>query len=136
MIPVNQTILTPPLGNCYAACLASIFEVPLEAIPHPTEEDATGPKGAWDAYEERIRKEFLHPRGFTSVIISATEGYIPEGYAVLSAKSPRGDWEHAVVVQDGVVVHDPHPLRDMGIGKWMAWVVFPVIDPARKAANV
>ena len=33
MIPVTQTTFAPA-GNCLAACLASILEVPIEAIPN------------------------------------------------------------------------------------------------------
>ncbi len=41
MIPVYQTV-HGPRGNCYAACIASILEVPLDALP------ARATLAAWD----------------------------------------------------------------------------------------
>ena len=34
MKPVDQTILTAPGGNCFAACVASILELPLADVPN------------------------------------------------------------------------------------------------------
>jgi len=130
MIPVEQTILKPPLGNCYAACIASIFEVDLDDVPHCTEEEGTA-GDSWIEYEARLNREFFNPRGFMSVIIDANAGWVPSTYAVLSAKSPRGDWEHAVVWNGKEIEYDPHPKRDMGVGEWKCWVVFLAINPSR-----
>ncbi len=134
MIPVDQTILKPPMGNCYAACLASVFEVPLETVPHPTAEEGASAED-WSRYEERLEREFLGPRGLRALYLQAIEGWHPYGYSILSAISPRGEHEHAVVCLDGAVVHDPHPDRHMGIGKPMTWIVFQCSDPAAFAAG-
>ena len=44
MIPVDQTILYDPdpaslMGNCFQACVASIFELPLDMVPHFCQEE-------------------------------------------------------------------------------------------------
>ncbi len=54
----------------------------------------------------------------------------PSGYSILSGTSPRGDWLHAVVMQDGTIVHDPHPDKT-GVTKWVDVTIFIVLDPAK-----
>ncbi len=34
MKPVNQTKMTPPEGDCFAACITSILELPLNEVPN------------------------------------------------------------------------------------------------------
>lgn len=34
MIGVHQTVLTVPGGNCFEACIASLLEVPIDAVPY------------------------------------------------------------------------------------------------------
>ena len=124
MKPVEQTKLSYPDGNCFAACLASVLEVALEEVP------CFHGDGWLDRYNE-----WLAPRNL--VLINLTyasaegEPWYPAGYSLLAAKSPRGDWLHAVVCLDGEVVWDPHPQREMGIGERKEWTIFYVRDPAQ-----
>lgn len=103
MIPVDQTKFDLD-GNCMAASVASILEVPIESVPVQD-----GP--TWfrhlNEWMQREHKLALLP----------IEGVQPffQGYMVLSGPGPRGR-EHACVgaIVDGKisVVHDPHPSRD------------------------
>lgn len=131
MIQVEQTIFAPPLGNCYAACVASIFEVPLSAVPHPTADEGTD-KDGWARYTARMHREFFVPRGLAEITFPAPDNrWHPMGYAILGALSPRFEGElHAVVTLDGRIVWDPHPGRDQEVGERRDWTIFYVTDPA------
>ncbi|MFN3652215.1 MAG: hypothetical protein ACK47B_21770 [Armatimonadota bacterium] len=130
MIPVEQTILTPPLGNCFAACLASILECPLEIVPHLTREEGETDEGG-ARYWNRIR-EWLRPYNLDLGGWMVREGgMIPSGYTVLTVD--YGPWWHCVVAKDGEPVWNPDPRRDTAPlpTKWVDWAVLYVRDPAR-----
>jgi hypothetical protein len=123
MIPVMQTLTRVPEANCFAACVASILEVSIEAVPNFDGDDWYQRWNAW-----------LRPRGLALLTWPASEGgWRPEGYSILGAESPRGDWAHAVVCLDGEIVHDPHPVGMGKVGKWRDWTVFMALDPAKIA---
>lgn len=49
----------------------------------------------------------------------------------MAGKSPRGDWDHCVVYQNGDMVHDPHPDKT-GIEDKKDVMVLVSIDPGKK----
>ncbi len=103
MICVDQTKYTEKDGNCFAACLASILEVPLSEIPNPKE------KTIW---LDKINKWLILKFRLMLVLVDFRVGnQAPVGYTIGSGKSPRMDCLHAVVCKDGAIVHDPHPDR-------------------------
>jgi hypothetical protein len=122
MKPVEQTYLTYPDGNCFAACVASVLELPLEAVP-----DFKG-EGWLDRWQEWLAK---HNLTFVNFHIDPADEWRPPGYSLLAADSPRGAWLHSVVCHNGTIVFDPHPERHMGVGKWQEWTVFVVLDPSK-----
>jgi hypothetical protein len=106
MTPVKQSKLYVPdgihNGNCYAACLASLLDLPLWMVP--PWEDMFG-RGAWyQRTEEWLQRMF----GLT---ILRTKGHeveaMPEFY-IANGLSPR-DVYHSVIFSAGKLVHDPHP---------------------------
>ena len=105
MKPVFQTILAPPRGNCLQACIASILELPLEAVPNFMEVDGDG----W----EKVYQDFLETKGLQVLYLDIDGikkyGWSPRGYHLIQGKSPRGDWDHVCVGFRGEIVHDPHP---------------------------
>jgi hypothetical protein len=133
MKPVEQTVLMPPGGNCFAACMASILELPLDAVPHFEEDD-------WV-----IRwNEWLRPRNLAIMVCTLPEDENLQrryretcmpGFTIPGADSPRGPWQHAVVAFDGELVWDPHPQREMGVGTWRDVAYFYVIDPSKLIGN-
>ena len=104
---VTQTTET----NCFAACLASVLEVPIEFVP----KGADGATWNMSEVQEWLNTEFdLQALEVTF----GTGGTIyPLTYPVLCivvGKSPRGDKQHAVVAKtcglEGFeLIHDPHP---------------------------
>jgi hypothetical protein len=128
MIPVEQTHLMPPLGNCFDACMASILEMSLDVMPHHTGTDWILRWNDW-----------LRPRNLCMIVTPIPDreqlhlyaDHLMPGYTVLAARSPRGDWLHAVVCYDGKVVWDPHPKRDAGLGEWKEVSYLVLLDPTK-----
>lgn len=85
-------------GNCFAACLASIFHIPLKAIPEFGD----------DTFIEDINT-YLRKRGLTYRRVPMYQK--PTGYSTIEGISPRGGL-HACVAEDGELVWDPHPIED------------------------
>ena len=105
MKPVKQTLDGPREGNCLQACIASLFEMPLEDVPHFVL------KGDWvktldnwlaqfDLQSVDIDLEYMRQQG--------GDMWKPYGYHLICGKSPRTDCEHAVVGYGGKMVFDPH----------------------------
>jgi len=125
MIEVEQTTFAPPHGDCLAACIASILELPLADVPN------LGCSTEW----WQDTRDWLKPRNLDWLNWEHGPGaVVPRGYSILGADSPRGPWLHAVVCFDGAIVWDPSPDREQGVGTWRDWTVFVVLDPARPVA--
>lgn len=105
MTPVLQTI-EGPNGNCYAACLASLLDIPLDQVPD------FGRRG----WANRLR-HWLVDFGI-GVIFRKGDGLPlgeqkspPAGHAILSHQTLFGP--HAVICNGGQIIHDPSP-RPLG----------------------
>jgi hypothetical protein len=106
MTPVMQSKLYVPdaihRGNCFAAALASLLDLPLWMVP-PFEE-------MFDRSDWRERVDQWLERMFRLRLVR-TDGHaidaLPEFY-LGSGLSPRGV-RHSVVYSRGELVHDPHP---------------------------
>ncbi len=113
MIPINQKKLHDPKkgvnGDCMRACVASVFELPIEEVPE---------------FEDMSTREYNHEYikffgkkgyGLYSLYVEAG-GKHPEmlkdecEYYFMVGPSPRGfDADHQCVGYKGKLVHDPHP---------------------------
>lgn len=154
MKPVDQDEFYPR-GNCWEACIASILELPLEAlrqhgndrhdfhakwVRESTEREAYAHHEAYQRAQRRL--------GFVVVKVYPSrenDGYredgsyrcpgaIPRGYAMANGVSPRTKPDgtpilHSVVVLDGVIVHDPHPSRAGLVSIDEYEVLVPVVAP-------
>jgi len=108
MKPVMQTLFYDKdgTGNCFEACLASIFEIDLKDVPNFHGD--TWFKDFW---------EWLKIKGYTSYGSLYDEGIGDykggvDGFFIVAGESPRGTHirgGHAVVYKNGKLVHDPHP---------------------------
>jgi hypothetical protein len=143
MIPVKQTVFTVPGGDCFAACVASILEVPLEEVPNFC---AGGADWLFEA------NRWLGTRGLCLFDIDlADNGSLRDCHAlanrmlvIASGKSPRGDWGHSVVAryvitEDGSehaldYVHDPHPSYDYHDGPVQQITCFLATHPEKIVA--
>jgi len=86
-------------GNCFAACLASILDLPLEAVPEmSTDDQAERANDFLAGYGLSYRRAFI-------------DGKKPDGYSTIEGISPRGGM-HACVAHDGELLWDPHPIED------------------------
>lgn len=136
MKPVQQTRLGKD-GNCFAACLASILELPLEAVPDVMD-DLDGPYTDWltrynawladtfGLYLWNITPASDLPDGAQCAVSQLCRQPI---FHLIGGKSERGVM-HSVVGFQGKVVHDPHP-ESTGLKSIVDYGFFMSLDPAR-----
>ena len=110
MRETEQTIFEKGKGNCFAACVASILEVPVSEVIH-------FPDGECAEWRD-IVNDWLFARGLFFLDISLPGDMRDSvvkywGHHIIMGESPRdGDVMHAVVGYKGDIVFDPHPSRD------------------------
>lgn len=130
MIPVTQTKVViknskdefVQRGNCYAAAIASIIELPISEVPN-VEVFFHLDNGYWAIVmhtfleskgwelvnDQQNLKEMFHPiNPFPNV--KDHSQYYNRPY-LISGKSSRGVY-HTCVYNNGTLVHDPHPSRE------------------------
>ena len=113
MTPVRQTIHGIG-GNCFAACLATIFDLPLSEVPHLFGQ--SGGKSIWTQQQWDAVRLFGWERGREAtwldpdneedspLIRILNESQVP---TIATGPSMAGDFGHCVVMQNGKIVHDP-----------------------------
>lgn len=117
MKPAHQTLFGSQEGNCWAACIASILELPVAEVPNlGVEPDWLGATYRW-----------LQPRGYTGLYYGPYSDPPtkliagPSVWHIVSGTSPRDpNVLHAVVAFGDELRHDPHPSA--------AFIVGPVVD--------
>ncbi len=122
MKPVNQTQFGEDEGNCFPACLASVLELSLYAVPHFC---LVYPSDWFQQTNKWLAKWHLG-----IIQIDASTAPHVSGYHLMSGPSPRGNVYHSVVGQNGVMVHDPHPNQE-GLLKCETYELFVSLDAAR-----
>lgn len=131
MIPVTQTKVVVRdssgkmvvRGNCFAAAIASLIEMPITEVPNvETLFDTQGVSwyGVMDSWLRSIGYEIITNNDY-KVFHSPAEYYedtrdslmksLTGRYYMASGLSPRGVM-HVCIYKDGVMVHDPHPTRE------------------------
>ncbi len=117
LIPIDQSRFGKA-GDCWAACIASILERPIEDFDlfHELyrawgEQISTpGAKIPWEV-RSAYPLELVRVTGHAVVRVdSAIERCAPTGYSIANGPGSRGA-DHSCVAFDGRVVHDPHPSR-------------------------
>lgn len=150
LIKVVQTELAdysvkPPVrGNCLAACVASIFEVPLAGLP-----DVYDSQSLWRWLNEHFPaigmiSHVYYDRYATSIDPNKIEGVplgsrVPIGFTNLPGATPwiavvrsrRTPHMHCVVMIGDKMVWDPHPARDLGVGDQTGDYAFTLDRPER-----
>ena len=108
MNKVYQTDETCETGNCLAACIASILEVPLEEVPSP--EKNISAQEDWDEYFIKLLK-YLRKHGLGLISITENPGVADhlkiKGYKIGIFSNKNSNVRHAVVMLGNRVVHDP-----------------------------
>ena len=119
MTPVRQSKLYAAdgnhCGNCFAACMASLLDLPLWMVP-PFEEMFGRSDFGVNKYADLWLGRMFGLRMVRSNDHDPTK--LPEFY-IASGPSPRGVM-HSVIYKAGEMVHDPH-YTDTGIES-VAWV--------------
>ena len=118
-------------GNCTTACLASVFGGAIEVY----DERVPFTPGWWQRVETIFREH-----GFLVLQLSPADGH-PAGVCFVAGISPRGV-RQLCVMQDGVIVQDPHPSRAGLTEITDYWTVIPwtfsdavAPDPAQFATS-
>lgn len=136
MREITQTKF-PPYGDCYAACIASIFELPIESLPHLPEGDE-GDAIIRAQYPDAKEGEYLTIKDLRNsfwsdmwakwrtvnnlisvrIPYTAITKWDRNAFAcwhILSGISPRdkeeGQMLHSVVGKQARIWFDPHPSR-------------------------
>lgn len=111
MIPVDQTVIhsESTKGNCFAACIASLLELPCDDVPN------------FAALEDWLPQcsRWLENRGLGILYVAINSAdlawHLRDCYVIAGGRSPRGSFGHCVVARldrgDWKMVHDPHPSR-------------------------
>jgi hypothetical protein len=98
-------------GDCFRACVASLFDLPTADVPH----FVADPRGAHVWFW--ALNEWLDTKGMQAVIYDGFPCFVPNGgfLAIGSGKSPRGTFSHACIFRVDYgppeLIHDPHPSR-------------------------
>lgn len=130
MKPVMQTV-TGRGGNCFAACLASILELPITDVPNFFDLAPDEPGPWW-----KVVRDWLRPHGFGIITIAfekaeSWDELCLDGYHIVSGKSPRMEGaHHSTVWYRGRMVHDPHPDQSGIPAPETLELLYP-IDPGR-----
>lgn len=114
-------------GNCLQAALATVFDLPLDEVPH----FVAMPADVWWSALER----WLAERNIAVNWLPQPPWYPLGAYYLMTGKSPRGDFKHVVVCRNGDLIHDPHPDGtglDMDHPEQFGIYYFVVLDPARQ----
>lgn len=127
MKPTSQTV-RGNTGNCFAACVASLLEMPIEQMPnHYTDKNGNAP-----THWLRIWQKFLRPFGLGIVWLpDQGSNSPPPGYAIAGMRMAGDEDTHAVICYDGEIKHDPLP----GEGRFCGvdhWYVLTVLDPKQR----
>lgn len=116
MKPVDQSIFEDGKGNCLAACVASLLELPIEEVPNFAELNYFAGLHKWLAERGLIGIEITFSEGVH--FAKAYFGYA-NGPLIMWGESPRSNGDrrkgHAVVGTPAGygcdLLHDPHPSR-------------------------
>lgn len=107
MKPVYQTEFGTKLGDCFRACVASIFELPIEDIPNFWKQTQNVHK-----FWELIDNWTVKNKGFRCLSVRFAKKDINLVDKILCIAigpgAPNSKVDHAVVWKDGLL-HDPHP---------------------------
>lgn len=124
MIPINQTEFDKT-GNCFRACIASIFGIPLTGAPNLVPFPGTS-----EEEQNRILNVWLKNYNMKYLEIRIDLKYLKDINHLIIGTSPRDvNLSHVVVGRSGKMVHDPHPDKS-GVKGFLKYGVFVIIQPS------
>jgi hypothetical protein len=121
---VDQTTFGHGTGNCFAACVASILGLELDAVPFFMDHG--------DEWLQAFR-EWLKPRGLWPLSVHCDDPSLLSGWVLVGGHNPRypddPDKLHSVVYYNGDLWHDPHPSREGLLSVSDYTVLIPLAPP-------
>ena len=108
-----QTVLHDPEkgqnGNCMQACVASLFELPLDAVPHFFDcDENTENSWGWVEYNTWFNERGIYPNRVPIVVSDSGEHPAWDFPHLAEGDSERGV-RHCVIRKGFDIIHDPHP---------------------------
>lgn len=125
MRPTDQTTFGDKQGNCFAACIASVLELPLEDVPNFC---VVYPDTWYDELNAWLHERGMFAMGFSAPTAEFFREHMRDAWCIVSGPAARG-CDHATVWRNGALQHDPHPSR-AGIISAKDVIVFGLLDPA------
>lgn len=113
MKPMPQVGLT-----CYAACIASILEMPLEEVVAPM-------KTSEQEFDRWLIQRNLYP---VRIPIEEATPWAPPGYSMLWGIA-ADDYVHCLVCLDGQVVWNPDDEDKFELLRPLGWIMLCTLDP-------
>lgn len=104
-------------GDCLRAAVASLLGFDLDEVPHflrfasPTD-DTADPDDLWWYAFHGFAATLVPPHRWVETEVDPRNPEIPERPCILSGKSPRGDFNHAIAYFGDGLWWDPHPSDD------------------------
>lgn len=122
---VKQTIIDFEKGDCFRACVASIFELPIGSVPNFMMDGKEKFSHHLESWCNRL--------GLKAIDITTDDlSVINECYVIAGGASPRNkNFNHAVVWLNGKIIHDPHPSNDGINGDPKMFTVFIIKDASK-----
>lgn len=136
MLLQKQTIFGP-YGNCLAACVASLFGLPLDEVPNFNDWENDPAKGGWWNYlcvwsaHRGLLPVYFHVSHPGGVAKQEWYHWVKDAVVIAGGPSPRHPeprFAHAVLYKDGNLIWDPHP-DNTGISRVDDVTMFVVKEP-------
>lgn len=115
-------------GNCFSACLASLFGVPLDTVPNFAK--------LGEANWGKNINAWLKDKGYGMIFVSTNPENLASypGILIVAGYTQRSkDVLHAVLWHDGKLLFDPHP-DNSGILEPLTMDILYPLDPMRVAS--
>lgn len=146
MTPIDQTRFSTPdgsvKGNCFLACIASLFDLSIEDVPE-LEQEAIAQNSSWPIVLDNWCRTFGYEFCGCAYLFTgmneqqfwdSLEPFSHDGYFIVGGASPRTyvTVGHSVIFRDRMMVHDPHPSRDGLLSIREVYIFLPVDSPLLK----
>lgn len=127
MKPVWQTIFGKGEGNCLPACIASVLELELEAVPNFC--------ALYKSYWQEELNKWLHRYGLGALTVAFPgDSPITKGWCLAGGPCGPEGVMHSVVMKDMKMIHNPH--RGWGeLSRVVDYTFFVVLEPAKFSAR-